>query len=243
MGRKPKATKVVEGIAHTTPENANLSLGTANPEPKMQTNSAGLSLIKKKASKYQSAIIRRSERLHNLTPPTRNQEIKPVIEEINLIESEKEDEPHVEQNSPDPVSGKGSLEEKLDYLLQTVEEFKSKATKRHFPIESSHADLKYRSLYIDSQKKIEALTNENNQLAKKLEIAIGKLEAYEKGTRACSEVVDKLKEVILISNLAKATETALNLSSEAIYDVFSSLDAAAEPEASAAKRKRLSKGK
>ncbi|KAA8543234.1 hypothetical protein F0562_021271 [Nyssa sinensis] len=241
MGRKAKAAKVDEGKAQTMPENANPSLETENFEPKLQTNSAIL-LSRKKASKYQSTIIRRSERLHNLTPPTRNQEIQSVIEEINLIESDKEDEPHVEQNSPEIGLVKEGLEEKIDHLLQTVEELKSKATIGHFPIESSRADLKYKNLYIDSQKKIESLTNENCELAKKLEIAIGKLEAYEKGTRVCSKVVEKLKDVILISNLAKATETALNLSSEAIYDIFSSLDAAAEPEASAAKRKRLTRG-
>ncbi|KAA8519919.1 hypothetical protein F0562_014171 [Nyssa sinensis] len=108
-------------------------------------------------------------------------------------------------------------------------------------VESPDADLKYRSLYIDSQKKIEVLKNKNCQPAKKLEFTVGKLEAYENGTRVRSKVIEKLKDVILISNLAKATETALLLSSQTIYHGFSSPDAAvAEPKA-ASKRKRLTK--
>ncbi|KAA8550874.1 hypothetical protein F0562_002558 [Nyssa sinensis] len=191
MGRKPKAAKAQ---MMPMPANANPSMETANPEPKMEANSAGLSLTKKKVSKNQSAIVRRSERINNLTPSTRIQVIDPVIEE---------------------------------------------APKRNCPIESPDADLKCRSLYIDSQKKIEVLKNENCQLAKKLEFTVGKLEAYENGTRVCSEVIEKL--TILISNLAKATDIALLLSSQAIYHGFSSPDAAvAEPKA-ASKRKRLTK--
>ncbi|KAA8528885.1 hypothetical protein F0562_036240 [Nyssa sinensis] len=91
------------------------------------------------------------------------------------------------------------MEEKIDHLLQIVEELKSKALKRNYRVESPDADLKYRSLYIDSQKK------------------------YENGTRVRSKVIEKLKDVILISNLAKATVAAV-----------------VEPKA-ASKRKRLTK--
>ncbi|XP_059625863.1 uncharacterized protein LOC132268946 [Cornus florida] len=248
MGRKPKAAKVVEGIADTMPENANPSLEMVNPGTKMQPNSAFLDLskkdaaclpTKKKASKNQKAIVRRSERLHNIIPHARNQEIEPVIEEINLVESEKEDEPNVEQNSSEPLPHERDLEEKIDYLVETMEELKSKAAKRYFQSEIKQGDLSYRGLYIESQKKIEALTDENNQLSKNLEIAIAKLEGFEKGSRNCSKIIDKLKDVFLISNLAKATEAAFNLPTQETSGGNSSLDGAAEPQVSAMKRKRV----
>lgn len=61
------------------------------------------------------AIVRRSDRLRNVTPPAQKQEIEPVVEEINLCESEKEDEPHVEETPPESTSPEQSLEEEGDY--------------------------------------------------------------------------------------------------------------------------------
>ncbi|CAL5363872.1 unnamed protein product [Camellia sinensis] len=50
------------------------------------------------------------------------------------------------------------------------------APKRHFQSDSLSADPNYKSLYIDSQKKIVALKNENSELSKKLDVALGKIE-------------------------------------------------------------------
>lgn len=61
---------------------------------------------------------------------------------------------------------------------------------------------------------------------------------YENGARVFSEGLDKLKDMILVTNLAKATERAVNLSSQA----FTSVDAGAEAK-TGAKRKRVLAGK
>ncbi|GMP91014.1 hypothetical protein CsSME_00041896 [Camellia sinensis var. sinensis] len=121
------------------------------------------------------------------------------------------------------------------------------AAERHFRGDSPAVDHKYKSLYFDLQQKIEALTKENQELSKKLDVALGKIEVYEETRRASSDVLEKFKDVILISNLAKATETAMNLSSQAILAGFSSPRVADEPNAAvelqaSAKRKKQSKG-
>ncbi|GMP91013.1 hypothetical protein CsSME_00041896 [Camellia sinensis var. sinensis] len=124
---------------------------------------------------------------------------------------------------------------------------RKKAAERHFRGDSPAVDHKYKSLYFDLQQKIEALTKENQELSKKLDVALGKIEVYEETRRASSDVLEKFKDVILISNLAKATETAMNLSSQAILAGFSSPRVADEPNAAvelqaSAKRKKQSKG-
>lgn len=238
MGQKSKSTKVPKAMA-TMPENLNPSMEIVAPQLKMQSLSS-----RKKAC----AITRRSERLRNLAPPAQNQEIESmVVEEINLCESEKEDEPHVEENPPNSMPAQQRLEEKINYLVQAIKELKSKAAERHFRSDSPAMDHKYKSLYFDLQQKIEALTKENQELSRKLDVALGKIEVYEETRRASSEVLEKLKDVILISNLAKATETAMNLSSQAILAGFSSPSVADEPNAAvelqaSAKRKKQSKG-
>ncbi|GMP99815.1 hypothetical protein CsSME_00047153 [Camellia sinensis var. sinensis] len=205
MGRKPKAAKIAEAASADMPQNLNPFVEKVAPELKMQTESVGLSSKKKTF-----ANSRRSERLKNVAQPTQNQEIEPVIEEVNLCESEKEDEkeeehePHVEENPPESMPAERRLEEKIDYLVQAVEELQSKAPKRHFQSDSFSADLNYKSLYIDSQKKIEALKNENFELSKKLDFALGKIEAYGDSSRVSSEVLGKLNDMILVSNLVIA---------------------------------------
>ncbi|GMP91015.1 hypothetical protein CsSME_00041896 [Camellia sinensis var. sinensis] len=99
-----------------------------------------------------------------------------VVEEINLCESEKEDEPHVEENPPNSMPAQQRLEEKINYLVQAIKELKSKAAERHFRGDSPAVDHKYKSLYFDLQQKIEALTKENQELSKKLDVALGKIE-------------------------------------------------------------------
>ncbi|KAL7198791.1 hypothetical protein ACSBR2_021150 [Camellia fascicularis] len=181
MGRKPKAATIAEAASADMLQNLNPFVEKVAPELKIQTESVGLSSKKKTF-----ANSRRSERLKNVAQPTQNQEIEPVIEEVNLCESEKEDEkedehePHVEENPPESMPAERRLEEKIDYLVQAVEELQSKAPKRHFHSDSFSADLNYKSLYIDSQKK------------------------YGDSSRVSSEVLGKLKDMILVSNLVIA---------------------------------------
>ncbi|XP_052211151.1 uncharacterized protein LOC127813991 isoform X2 [Diospyros lotus] len=185
MGRKPKGAKLAERAANTVNVDSNAAT---------------------------QAIIRRSGRLKNLSPPGQGQEIERAAEEINLCESEKEDEPHVGESPPASAPSEWSTEEKISYLMQSVEELKSKAANRQFQSDNPVSDLKYKSMYISAQKKIEALTNENYELSKKLDVALGKIEAYVEAKCFCSEMLEKLKDMFFsISTWAKANETARTL--------------------------------
>ncbi|XP_057949390.1 uncharacterized protein LOC131144642 isoform X2 [Malania oleifera] len=101
---------------------------------------------------------------------------------------------------------------------------------------SEKANSRYKSLYINSQKKIEALTQENWQLAKKLENAIGKVDVYEKMINELSQMYDKMKDGILVPNMERAAETTPNhlLSQTPITD--------AQLAAAMRERKRKKKG-
>ncbi|CAL9023746.1 unnamed protein product [Prunus brigantina] len=238
MGRRPNASRK-EGTVHTPkatqpsseteepqPEGPNPSSeqmdqqhGNASP-PLEKTNSMHMMQEKstksshsKKRPKQLNSVVRRSLRIRNCNIPVQNQNIEPVIE--NISDSEMEEE-MVEEEQPlleeQTTLGEKSMEEKIDYLIQLVETQNSKAKKRS-PVFSKSPELGYKSLYINSQMKIEALKNENHELSLKLEVALGKLEGYEIGTCAFSGVMEKMKDVILVSALSKATERVVNVSS------------------------------
>ncbi|KAK9040904.1 hypothetical protein V6N11_016040 [Hibiscus sabdariffa] len=158
-----------------------------------------------------------------------------------LTKANKHSASSVIRRSQQPIQTQKSLEEKVEYLLQQIEaqrkiieELNFKATRDSSPNGSpGGVDARYRNLFFESQKKIESLTNENHQLALKLERALGKLEAYESGACMISEGLKKMKEMILVTNLTRSTETAVNFSTQA----FPSTDAGAEPKASPKKKK------
>lgn len=238
MGRRPNASRK-EGTVHT-PKATQPSSETEEPQPEgpnpsseqmdqqhenaspplektnsmhmMQEKSTKSSHSKKRPEQLNS-VVRRSLRIRNCNMPVQNQNIEPVIE--NISDSEMEEE-MVEEEQPlleeQPTLGEKSMEEKIDYLIQLVETQNSQAKKRS-PVFSKSPELGYKSLYINSQMKIEALKNENHELSLKLEVALGKLEGYEKGTCAFSGVMEKMKDVILVSALSKATERVVNVSS------------------------------
>ncbi|ONH93595.1 hypothetical protein PRUPE_8G241200 [Prunus persica] len=193
-------------------ENASPLLEKTNSMHMMQEKSTKSSRSKKRPKQLNS-VVRRSLRIRNCDMPVQNQNIDPVIENISDSEME-EGQPLLEEQ---PTLGEKNMEEKIDYLIQLVETQNSKAKKRS-PVFSKSPEIGCKSLYINSQMKIEALKNENHELSLKLEVALGKLEGYEKGTCAFSGVMDKMKDVILVSALSKATERVVNVSSQAIGD-------------------------
>ncbi|XP_020550803.1 uncharacterized protein LOC105163261 isoform X2 [Sesamum indicum] len=138
-----------------------------------------------------------------------------------------EEAPEVQQLHTVPVVTGRNLEEKVDYIIQAVDEFKSKAFKQvtKKPDEGSSMDLSYKSLYIDSQKKIEALMEKHYELVKELEFARGKVDAYEK----MNNVIAASKEVVLVARLEKDAE-AIKLSPQTVQHCIS----AAAPDANAA---------
>ncbi|KAG8389353.1 hypothetical protein BUALT_Bualt02G0220500 [Buddleja alternifolia] len=200
--------------------------------------------------KVTSVFVRRSGRLKSSVLPNGSQNVENVLDQVNLIENEKEvpqvhqastlpvvsernlefEAPQVEQVSSLPVTrdrnleeeppqtqqlnhvlvNEKDLEEKVNYIIRTVDEFKSKVTRR--PNEGPSTDLKYKSLYFDSQKKIEALMEKHYELVKALEFANGKIEAYEK----MNDAMHSSKEVILVSRLGIATEATVNLSPQKV---------------------------
>lgn len=192
------------------------------------------------AKRRASTSARRSERLKNVVVATGNPDVERVIEELILSESEMEDDTPVE-----PINEQRSLEEKVSYLLQQQEaqqklinaleyEVKKKTSYGECP---SMEDITYRSLYIDSQKKVEALMEENNQLSKKLENALGKIEVYEKGSPRITGMLENLKEMVLFSSLTRATEVA-----NASAGAFRAMETSAGLERNTStKRKKLDK--
>ncbi|KAL4588174.1 hypothetical protein LXL04_001055 [Taraxacum kok-saghyz] len=185
MGKKHKVQK---------PNVATDTNTAKNPDPTPETPINGLEnnvtevVVSTKPSSHKSSV-RRSGRLQSVIKPVQFQ----VVEQIDLVESEKED--IVEQpssivaepcnqdlgNGPTP---KNIGDERVDHLDVN---------------ESTSVGLIYKSLYLDSQKKIEALTSENHDLSSKLQIVLAKLEVYEN--------INKSTQAAIVSNLEKAIET------------------------------------
>ncbi|KAE9621949.1 hypothetical protein Lal_00032802 [Lupinus albus] len=202
--------------------------------------------LKRYLSKVHGSSVRRSERIKSaVIPPSNfNHEIENV-KDMTASESEK-DEPvtrlenvlsEVESEHVENLNGK-SLEEKVAYALQKIEAL-DKSLKLLKPkvgedvgLYEVPSSISFRSMYIDSQKKLEALAEENLQLTGKLQSCLGKIDVYEKENCVLIQVLDKMKEAVnavVISNLARTTEAAVNASTQAMDKTCS---------ASAAKRKR-----
>ncbi|XP_042047959.1 uncharacterized protein LOC121794014 [Salvia splendens] len=172
-----------------------------------------------KNSRARTVVVRRSSRIKSLTPSTNSPELEHVPEHVDLVEEEKEQEPEVQPvgnllveeeqeqevqpGSNPPDAHGGSLEEKVDYLVEAVDYLKFKVCKRDAMAVPS-PDISYKSLYISSQKQIQMLIDEQHKLVKKLEFARGKIAAYEEMKVA----VGGQKEFVLVSELAKATGVA-----------------------------------
>ncbi|MBA0741561.1 hypothetical protein Gogos_014703 [Gossypium gossypioides] len=241
--KQPESSNPLSQNAILQPKKRNPPLETVESQPKTQTNSADLSSLTKVKKHGILYAVRRSERLQAVISPSQDKEIERLIDEITLSEGEKDEVPldHEDGELPQPIQTQMTMEEKFDYLFQQIEELqktletlKFKATRDSSPTGSPRAaDVRYRNLYFESQKKIEALTNENHQLALKLERALGKLEAYDNGACAASEGLKKTKEMILVANLTRSTETAVNFSTQ----TFPSMDGGAEAIASPRRKK------
>ncbi|KAK7396368.1 hypothetical protein VNO78_17320 [Psophocarpus tetragonolobus] len=223
------------------PEEVNKALGHKKKPPTHP---------KKKSKYYNGAPVRRSARIKStvVSPPNTNCSFE-VIEDITLSESEKdeavtehvmaneelelpqvpESEPESEPELADNLGEKKSFDEKVDRALRRIDalddivELLKDKVDEHLDLYESPS-ISYRSMYIDSQKKIEELTFENQRLNAKLENALGKIEVYEKEMRAKDAVKDTM-----ISNMAKTLEAVVNVSTQAIHK---------ECSASAVKRKR-----
>ncbi|KAG6785921.1 hypothetical protein NC652_005568 [Populus alba x Populus x berolinensis] len=259
MGRKPNAfvklkerVNVAESTVPTVTEvhlEHNNSNSFLQPESSKQPANSSLEGVElnlqmqadfaksssKKKARQTPAKVRRSERLQTSAVDTQNEDIERVIEEITLSGSDEEEDP-VDAKLPEPTLMGKNLEGKVDYILKMLEvqrkttDVKFKATKNSFSGNcSGGGDITYKSLYIDSEKKVEALMEENYQLTLKLQNALGKIEAYEKGNPMVCDMLEKFNEILLSQ-----------LSSEAIDGNFTAPETGLEHR-TAAKRKRLDK--
>ncbi|XVF32585.1 hypothetical protein REPUB_Repub17cG0094800 [Reevesia pubescens] len=248
--KQPESSNPSSEQATLQTEKPNSHLETIEPLPETQTISADLPSVTRAKKHIALTVVRRSQRLQCAATPSQDKDIERIIEEITMSESEKDEEPlNLEEGKlPEPILIQKSLEEKVDYLLQqfeeqqkTIEALKFKITRDSSPTPMGSpkaADVRYRNLYFESQKKLEALADEKHQLALKLERALGKLEVYENGTCVFSEGLEKMKDMILVTNLTRATETAVNFPSQALP----SIDAGTEAKTTA-KRKKLHSSK
>ncbi|GKV27785.1 hypothetical protein SLEP1_g36915 [Rubroshorea leprosula] len=243
-GRRPaeKAEEKASKLENTDPASGGMESQPECVNPSAQTKESPTEDInplkthaksRKKAKVAASTTVRRSQRFQSAVMPAVNKDIEQVIDEVTVSDGGKEEDPTnyggdvakpslVQKNLEDRVY---FIERQLETLQRTVDELKSKPSKDSHTSENSRAaDVNYRSLYFDSQKKIEALTEENHQLALKLEFAHGKVEVYETGASVFSEVLQKLKDVVVMSNLTSTTESAMNVSSRPILDALTSLE-------------------
>ncbi|CAH9051604.1 unnamed protein product [Cuscuta epithymum] len=213
MGKKSKGVK----------EALRLKADESNHNKALNLSIPTLKTIKFKNTNESN--VRRSGRLQMHTSPV---VAKPVVEEIDLADKNTMEEMNTvneehasidqlmdeidkgdgipdEEINANPTEELISTKEKFEFLYKTAKEFEnSKTFKRPSSSETTYGDLNYRSLYIASQQKIEVLTEENSKLAKKLEFALGKIEAYEK----MNGIVGKPKDMMLLTNLSQILAAA-----------------------------------
>lgn len=104
------------------PECAISSVEKASSQAIKQVTSARSSSVRKKI-KYHITTVRRSNRIQKTIVNAENQNIQPVIQEINVTENDKEDEQDasMEEELPNSPSGEKSMEEKMDYISNLLE--------------------------------------------------------------------------------------------------------------------------
>ncbi|KAK9137254.1 hypothetical protein Sjap_007848 [Stephania japonica] len=171
---------------------------------------------------------RRSPRVQN-TAPLEVQDVEPICENLEATESDEEHLNAFEKRKGlEETLSSTSMEQKLDKLIQlmgaqarTTEALFSKVSDWCFSTQTtglydSRPEMrndKYKNMNVDSQKKIEDLNDENNELRRKLETALAKLEGYEKGQLVLTQSIDKVKDAFLVSNVTRSTEIVSGLSS------------------------------
>lgn len=209
----------------------NPSLGKSEPSPALEEEKGKSELEQKSTSRrrrksgYYSSSVRRSQRITPLTV-TPNQDIEPYVEDIIVSEDENDEtDTQMEKvwSEPDANLDENNLKEKVDYMLQRLEALEKIIESLQAKLDENidlgktapSASAVYRK-YTDSQNQLEALREENQRLSGKLEHALGKVEVLEQQSGALVELLVNWKDVVMISNLSKSTERAVNASVQAI---------------------------
>ncbi|KAL8513576.1 hypothetical protein ACS0TY_012883 [Phlomoides rotata] len=161
----------------------------------------------KKDSEIKDMVVRRSVRINNRAGSGLPPKSRPIVEHASLVENEAAYSQQVEpqpQQEITPKMNEVSLKEKVDYVVGTADEFKSKFVRQR--TNEGPSDFNYKSFNFELRKKLEASVEEYYDLVRKLEFARGKIEAYE----SMKDALCDQKEVIFFSALAKATEPTAN---------------------------------
>jgi hypothetical protein len=119
---QPKSVNPSLESVELQPETISPSLVRANTQSKRQAESVKPSNPMKRM-RHRSGV-RRSDRIKSAVMPAQNSDIEPMIEEITLSESEKEDDfpAQREQNLPEPANlGEKNIEEKINHIVQRLE--------------------------------------------------------------------------------------------------------------------------
>ncbi|KAF5198086.1 Processed lymphoid-restricted membrane protein [Thalictrum thalictroides] len=233
--RSITTTQLVESPLKDQPQSSDLSSKKTKLDSNITTELTKLAGSESKVKKIKVAPRRRSQRIQNAVSFPQCQDMEPVlIESLELSGSEEEDRQcsSEEKKGTEAIFNPRTLEEKVDYAVllleeqgKTMKEFISKETNECFLTESPcmidpELNLKnsnYKNMYMDSQKKIDELNKENLELRKKLETVLAELEGYKKVYVVFSEVIEKLKNTVLLSSLAKMNEIAFGASSGAPF--------------------------
>ncbi|CAA0815529.1 Unknown protein [Striga hermonthica] len=178
-------------------------------------------------------VYRRSGRLKS---SARSEGVEPIVEHVDLDEIEREEElPQIEKvtspvqvakerssevetpveqvgNGPPKEMNERSLNEMVSYLVQAVDVFKHKVFER--PNEDPSPDIRYKSLYLKLQKRVDALTKEKYELVRKLEFAEGQVAAFQK----MIDGMGALKEVIFVAGSEKGTIGNASLQPQTVDD-------------------------
>jgi hypothetical protein len=119
---QPKSVNPSLESVELQPETISPSLVRANTQSKRQAESVKPSNPMERM-RHRSGV-RRSDRIKRAVMPAQNSDIEPMIEEITLSESEKEDDfpAQREQNLPEPANlGEKNIEEKINHIVQRLE--------------------------------------------------------------------------------------------------------------------------
>ncbi|KZV39582.1 hypothetical protein F511_02045 [Dorcoceras hygrometricum] len=105
--------------------------------------------------------------------------VQPVVTAPILNQKTIEAEIPIPRVGTVSVVNEKNLVDKFEFLVKVFGEVVSKTDKKVYKAlnDDSSTDLNYKSLYIGSQKKVEGLMEENVHLSRKLEFALGKIEA------------------------------------------------------------------
>ncbi|KAF6175663.1 hypothetical protein GIB67_022665 [Kingdonia uniflora] len=235
---KDLTTKYTCFAAQPDDSNAPSKIAKLSTEVAMEvTNSA----VPQENISNKKIVPRRSQRrIQMSTSSSHEQDSVPVIE--NIEASDTEDNPQYTYEETTALKVKAILngkkmEEKIDNLIlllmeqgKAINELVTKVAEGCSFEESPSLNVlkskmklnKYKNMYIDAQKKIGDLREQNAKLSMKLEVALAKLESvwsfdltysYEKGQMVLSEAMKNMKDGLLMSSLTKSTEMVLGLSS------------------------------